>query len=116
MSGYCTEAQVHLCVNTDEATSWADDAGDGTADTGVIQDAIDRASRLIWSIISVQYADTTDMDPDTYTAATYPVLDSMTAPLAVEFLRARQGRKQIDKDHTTLVWARQVAQGLAVIE
>jgi len=117
MSGWCTEAQLSLACNTSEITSWADDAGDGTADTGVKAWAIDHAAYWIWSIISVQYGSTTAMNPTTYTAGggVYPVLERMNAALAVDVLRARQGRKTVGNDHPAIQWSRMVAAGLAVI-
>lgn len=115
MAGYCTVAQVKLACNLNEIVDLADDDGDGTADTGVIEWAITTASDWIWSIVRTQYASDTDMDPTSYTAATYPVLDYMTAQLAVEVLRARQGRRPISPEHHALVWASKVAAGLAEI-
>ncbi|HUW34769.1 MAG TPA: hypothetical protein VM223_24435 [Planctomycetota bacterium] len=114
-NGYCTEAQVKLCMNTNEVTSWADDAGDGTADSGVIQWCIDTASQQIWSFVQTQYSSVTAMNPVGYTSGTYPVLDLMTAPLAADYLRARQGRKPVDDKHPSLMWARQIAAGIGAI-
>ena len=115
MAGYCTVAQTKLACNANEIVDLADDDGNGTADTGVIEWAITTASDQIWSIVRVQYGAVTAMDPASYVSGAYPVLDAMAAQLAVEVLRARQGRRPLSQDHPSLRWAEQVRAGLAEI-
>jgi len=112
MAGYCTVAQVKLAYNTNEIDDLGDDDANGSADTGVIEDAIYRASRAIWSAIAPRYYSVTTMNPESYSTGAYPVLDSMTATLAADYMRERQGGEPVANDHPALTWARRVALGV----
>jgi phage gp36-like protein len=88
-------------------TDFADDDADGSADTGVVADAVNRASRDIWSIIGDRYSATTAMAPEAYTAGSgaYPVLESKCATLAASYLAERQGGDTVTMAHPTMEWA-----------
>jgi hypothetical protein len=98
-------------MNTNEVTDWADDNRDGSADTGVVADAVERASRDIWSYIQGRYSATAGMPPEAYTegSGAFPILESKAAILAADYLRWRQGRgAQPDEDHPVMQWATRV--------
>jgi hypothetical protein len=110
-----------MAYNKNEIPLLADDTGNGTAETGVIQWAIDSASNMIYSIVQGRdgygAADRADMVPSDYNTTTnpYPVLGYRTAPLVIAVLKTRQGRFLVPHDHPSLLWAREVRKGNADI-
>ncbi len=107
---WASTTQLRLHLNTNEVTDLADDDDDASADTNVLEEMLDRAAHVIWSIISDRYNSTTAMRPETYTAGdgTYPMLESQNAALAAAYLRERQGGETTEMDHPVILWAYRV--------
>lgn len=90
---YCTEADLKKRLTAARVDDLADDDGDGSADTGVIDDIIEDASHEVWAAAKDRYG---GEDPDGYTApATDSIprlLRSLTCRLAIQMLLARRSQ------------------------
>ncbi len=120
MSGYCTEADVLLEGNSQLGAQLIDYDKDGTADTGVAQRHIDKASHVIRGIAIMgraDYKDLTTLVVSTFDPATsaYQGLRMMTAWLAFDMYRGayRQNQDGVLVQHPVIVWAHEVRNGTA---
>ena len=107
--GYCTYSDVETRIGAADLTALADYDGDGLPDADVVAAAIDDASALIDSYLSVRFAVPVSPVPD--------ALQTRAVNLAVYFLRLGRDsatedvRSQYEED---LAWLREVVKGEAL--
>ena len=116
---YCTPTQIRYRYNTNEVTDLADDDGDATADSGVIEWIAEEVSLELYSYFYDRYS-ATALNPVGYTAgsATYPIVESMASWLSADRLKERQGmgpETGTGAMHPVIEWAGRVRFGTADI-
>ena len=116
MSGYCTDTQVGYALTSQEITELSKQNGVATA--AVITSAITGASAAMYSRMYPQISTIAGLNPTSYVADSYPVVEQYAAQLAADILRRRMRRETAEmpgEEHASLVWSRMVGFGYAFV-